>query len=100
MRDLFARSFRYEDRAEIAIQEAAKKWSHIDDILAALEWGIAHDPSIGPLLNEKGIRGFVYPGARSVNEPDIDVIYEDQDPLIVIHDLTFRDAKASHAGNA
>ena len=66
----------------------------------AIEWAILHDAGIGPLLAENGVRGFVYPGARSLNEPDVDVIYEDHDPLLVIHDLTFRDAKARHAGHA
>jgi hypothetical protein len=32
---------------------------------------------VGVLLNEAGnIRGFVYDGARSIGQPDIDVIYE------------------------
>jgi hypothetical protein len=98
--DLFARTIRYEERATKAIQEASKKWSNIEDVVAALEWGILHDPQIGVLLNESGVRGFVFPGARSINEPDIDVLYQEQDILIVIHDLTFRDAKAQYAGQA
>ncbi|HZP21649.1 MAG TPA: hypothetical protein VFB16_15755 [Bauldia sp.] len=100
MRDLFARSFRYEDRATDSIQKAKERWANVEEILEALEWGMAHDPAIGRLLNEKGLRGFVYPGARSMNEPDIDVIYEDANPLLIIHDLVFRDAKAHHAGHA
>lgn len=68
--------------------------------MEALEWGLAHEPALGPLLNERGIRGFVYPGARVLNEPDVDVLYEDQNPTIIIHDLTFSDAKAYQAGHA
>jgi hypothetical protein len=98
--DLFGRTFRYEDRATNAIQEAGKKWAHIEEILASMEWGIMHDPQIGVLLNERGIRGFVFPGARSINEPDIDVLYEEDGFEIIIHDLTFRDAKAQYAGKA
>ena len=100
MRDLFARSFIYEDRASDAIREAKQKWSHIEEILAAMEWGLAHDPALGPLLNERGIRGFVYPGARYSSEPDIDVLYEDQESTIIVHDLRFSDAKAYQAGRA
>ena len=98
MLDLFARSFRYEARAESAINEAAKTWDKIDAILLALEWAVGHDPAIGPLLFGN-VRGFVYPGVRGMNEPDIDVIYEDCNPLIVVHDLTFRPARAFYAGH-
>lgn len=100
IRDLFARGFVYEDRATAAIKAARDIWENVEDIVAAVEWGILHDPEIGRLLNERGIRGFVYPGARSRNEPDIDVLYECKDSEFVIHDLTFYDAKAHHAGKA
>jgi hypothetical protein len=93
-------TFRYEERAECAIRKGKNEWANVEDILRALEWGIMHAPNIGPLLNEKGLRGFVFPGARSLNEPDIDVIYEASDELIVIHDLVFRQAKAHYAGKA
>ncbi len=59
-----------------------------------------HDPLIGSLLNERGVRGFVFRGARSINEPDIDVIYEEEELAIVIHELTFREARAQYAGRA
>jgi hypothetical protein len=94
------RTFRYEERAEKSIREAKEKWSNIEDIVNSLEWGIVHDPCVGALLNESGLRGFVFPGARSINEPDIDVIYQEEEFRIVIHDLTFRDAKAHYAGTA
>jgi hypothetical protein len=98
--NLLGRTFRYEERAELSIQKAREKWSHIEDILASLEWGIMHDPLVGSLLNERGLRGFVFPGARSINEPDIDVLYQEEELRIIIHDLTFRDAKAHYAGQA
>jgi hypothetical protein len=97
---LFGRTFRYEKRATEAIRKAREKWANIEDILAALEWGIMHDPLVGKLLNERGLRGFVFPGARSVNEPDIDVLYEEAEFQIIIHDLTFMDAQAHYAGKA
>jgi hypothetical protein len=98
--DLFSRTFRYEERATEAIREAKHKWSNIENVLEALEWGIMHDPQIGVLLNERGLRGFVFPGARSINEPDIDVIYQEEESYIVIHDLTFRNAQAHYSGTA
>jgi hypothetical protein len=98
--NLFGRTFRYEERASAAIREAKQKWSNIEDVVAALEWGIMHDPQVGKLLNESGLRGFVFPGARSTKEPDIDVIYEEAEFQIVIHDLIFREAQAHYAGQA
>ena len=83
----FGRTFRYEERANEALQKARNEWTNIEDILAAIEWGIMHDPLIGSLLNERGVRGFVFRGARSINEPDIDVIYEEEELAIVIHEL-------------
>jgi hypothetical protein len=97
---MFARSFVYEERANVAIREAGRKWANIEEILAAMEWGLARDPLMGRLINERGIRGFVHHGARSTNEPDVDCLYADEDPTIIIHDLVFRDAKAHYAGNA
>jgi hypothetical protein len=98
--DLFGRSIRYEARADDAIQEAKKQWSNIEDMLAALDWCLMHDPLVGRLLNETGLRGFTLPGARSVKEPDVDVLYREDGHTLVIEDLVFRGAKASYAGNA
>ena len=98
--NLFGRTIRYEDRAAEAIQKAKQTWSNVENVLISLEWGLMHDPQIGMLLNERGLRGFVFPGARSINEPDVDVLYEEGDFQIVIHDLTFRQAKAHYAGQA
>jgi hypothetical protein len=98
--NLLGRTVRYEERAAEAIRKAKERWDSIEDILEALEWALMHDPLVGKLLSKNGIRGFVFPGARSVNEPDIDVIYQEEEFQIIIHDLTFRDAKANYAGRA
>ena len=98
--NLFGRTFRYEESAAAAIQKAKVDWSNIKDVINSVEWGIMHAPEIGVLLNERGLRGFEFPGARSINEPDIDVIYEVTDFQFVIHDLVFRQAKAHYAGKA
>ena len=98
---LFAPSFIYEDRAEAAIRAASAKWNNVEEIVAAIEWAIIRDPAIGPVVNERGLRGFVYPGARSLKEPDVDVLYEEKPPdYLIVHDLIFRDAKAHYAGRA
>jgi hypothetical protein len=98
--DLFGRTFRYEDQAAEAIRKAKTEWSNIEDVLMALEWGLMHAPEIGRLLNERGLRGFTFPGARSLNEPDIDVLYVATDTQIIVEGLIFRQAKAHYAGTA
>jgi hypothetical protein len=98
--DLFGRGIRYEARADYAIREAKKRWSNIEDMLAAIDWVLMRDALVGRLLNERGVRGFTMSGARSVKEPDIDVLYREDGELIVIEDLVFREARASYAGHA
>jgi hypothetical protein len=93
-------TIRYEDRAEQSIQDAKLRWARIEDIVNAIEWAILHDLQIGQLVSERGVRGFVMPGARSIDEPDVDVLYQEEGDQIIIHDLTFRDAKAHHSGHA
>jgi hypothetical protein len=102
VRGLVEREVIYEDRAALAIREAerADKWHNVEEVVRALEWGLVRDPALGWLLNERGLRFFVFPGAVSTREPDVDVIYEDSPPWIIIHDLVFRDAKARQAGHA
>jgi hypothetical protein len=97
---LFGRTFRYENQAIEAIHKAKAEWSNIEDALMALEWGLMRDTEIGPLLNERGLRGFTFPGARSLNEPDIDVLYVATDTQIVVEGLIFRHAKAHYSGTA
>jgi hypothetical protein len=94
------RTFRYEESAVQAILKEKIRWANIEDVIMALEWGILHDPRIGTLLNETGLRAFMFPGARSINEPDIDVLYRESEDQIVIIDLVFRQAKSHYSGKA
>jgi len=93
-------SFWYEDRAAAAIESAKTKWNRVEQIVLAIEWGIIRDHEVGQLVNERGIRAFVYPGAKSVNEPDVEVVYEITLMGAVVHDLTFREPVASRYGHA
>lgn len=97
---MFFRTVRYENRASDSIEKAKEKWANVEDVVNAIEWAIIHDEYVGSLISECGHRGFIMPGARSINESDVDVIYQVDDFYIVIHDLTFREAKSRYAGNA
>jgi hypothetical protein len=53
-----------------------------------------------PLTEGGSLRAFVYDGARSIDQPDIEVIYEIQLNVIVIRNAVFSNAKAPQAGRA
>lgn len=83
------------------LDSAERKWSDAERAWIAVEWTLAHDPYVGVPLTEKGdVRGFRYDGARSIGQPDIEVIYVIQEHEIIVRDAVFSDAKASQAGLA
>lgn len=94
--------FIYRSHTETAIEAAKKVWDPeaIEEILAAIEWAIVRDNDVGRLVTEGGVRGFINPGAKSMNEPDVDVLYQCEGQTCTILDLTFREPKANVAGRA
>src|SRR5262249_2473068 len=85
--------------AQRAVDSAFDKWEDAERAWNAIEWTLAHDPDVGVPLSEKGnIRGFPYDGARSIGQPDIEVIYEVQQDAIIVRSAVFIDAKATFAG--
>jgi hypothetical protein len=76
-------------------------WGDAERAWIAIEWALVRDPLVGvPLIEGGNIRAFVYYGARSIDQPDVDVIYEIQNDAIIIRSAVFTDAKASQAGRA
>ena len=64
-------------------------------------WSIVHEPSIGDPVTESGkILSFVFDGAKSIGMPTVQVLYERADPIIIIHDARFSDAKFTQSGRA
>lgn len=88
--------------AQVALDSAIDCWRDTERAWEAVEWAIARDPLVGLPLSESGkIRGFVYDGARSIGQPDIQVIYEIATRSeICVRSAQFSDAKASQAGRA
>jgi hypothetical protein len=65
----------------------------------AIEWALARDPHVGVPLTEVGnVRGLLYDGARSIGQPDVEVIYEIQQNAIIVRAAMFKDAKTRFAG--
>jgi hypothetical protein len=90
-----------DERARDSVDSAIDKWPDAERAWEAVEWVLARDPVVGVPLNEAGnIRGFVYDGARSIGQPDIDVIYEITPDEIIVRSAEFTDAKISQAGRA
>lgn len=94
-----ARTVILDTVAQKAVDSACDKWEDAERAWIAIEWTLAHDPAVGVPLTEQGnIRGFPYDGARSIGQPDIEVIYEIQQDVIIVRSAVFRDAKATFAG--
>ena len=87
--------------ARLSVDSAYERWDDAERAWEAVEWVLARDPLVGVPLSEKGnVRGFVYDGAKSIRQPDIDVIYEITDNEIIVRSAEFTDAKFSQAGRA
>lgn len=89
------------EAAWIAVDAAQTKWSDAERAWLAVEWALARDPLVGvPLVESGAIRGFIYRGAQSIGQPDIEVIYRKSPHDVVIESAVFSDAKASQAGHS
>jgi hypothetical protein len=95
------KDIREEDSVGLARDLAEAKWSRANDAWESVTWTIVHDEECGAPLNDTGsVRGYVWDGARSIDMPSIDVIYEIYPDLIIIHYAEFRDAPYGQAGRA
>lgn len=84
-----------------AVDDAHEKWARADDAWDAVKWVLARDPEVGDPVTESGrTRSFVLDGARSIGLPTVHVIYEMQNPYIIVHDAKFEEAKYGQAGRA
>jgi hypothetical protein len=83
------------------LESACDRWAGTEIAWEAIEWALCRDPDVGRALNEGGSeRAFVYIGARSIHQPDIEVTYVVEGNEIVVKIAEFADAKASYAGRA
>jgi hypothetical protein len=90
-----------DEVARVTLDSAALTWKDTERAWEAIEWCLSHDPYIGVPLTEGGsLRAFVYDGAKSLDQPDIEVIYEFHDNSVTVKNLVFSNAKATHAGRA
>ena len=95
------KSFREEEQVRLARDEAECRWPRALDAWEAITWTLLHDETCGdPLDDIDQVRGYVWDGARSKGLPTVEVIYEIQRELIIVHHVEFRDAKYGQAGHA
>ena len=95
------KDIREEDSVGLARDLAEAKWARANDAWESVTWTIIHDEACGVPLNDLGsIRGYVWDGARSIDMPTVEVIYEIQLDLIIIWYAEFRDAPYGQAGRA
>jgi len=94
-----ARTVILESDAQQAVDSACDEWEDAERAWMAIEWALARDPHVGVPLTEGGnVRGLLYDGARSIDQPDVQVIYEIQQNAIIVRSAVFNDAKARFAG--
>jgi hypothetical protein len=94
-----ARTVILESVAQQAIDSGCDRWEDGERAWLAIEWALAHDPTVGVPLTEPGnIRGLLYDGARSIGQPDVEVIYEIREDTIIVKSAVFKDAKSAFAG--
>jgi len=81
-----------------SLESACDKWAGTE-IAWVIEWVMSHNSHVGRPLNESGsLRAFIYDGANSINQPDIEVTYMVEVYEIVVKTAEFNDAKAHYAG--
>lgn len=79
-----------QEPVRLALNEASSRWSRAEDAWDAVVTVLAHDPDAGTPLTESGkTRALTFQGAKAANMPTITVVYEDQDPFLIIHDVKF-----------
>lgn len=84
-----------------AVHQARQRWARAYEQWEAVTWAIARDPEFGSPLTESGrTRLAVIQGARSIDLPTVELVYEISDPWLVAHHITFSDATAAQAGRA
>lgn len=95
------RGIREESAAQAAYDNAVKRWSRADDAWQMVTWVVVRDPLLGRPVTESGqTRAFTFDGARSIDMPDVTLLYQVTDMLVVIHDALFKDSTHGQAGHA
>lgn len=79
-----------QEAVRLALNEAETNWDRANDAWEAATWVMAHDPSVGTAVTESGkTRSFVFQGSVSNGMPSLTVLYEDQNPYLIVHDVKF-----------
>ncbi len=83
-----------EECVRLAVNEAEGRWARADVSWETATFVIANDPEEGMALTESGkTRSFTFQGSVSIGMPSLTVIYEDQDPFLIIHEVKFWEPK-------
>lgn len=84
-----------EDEAvRLAVNEAEARWPRARDSWDVLLLVMANDPEEGEAITESGMtRSLTYQGSKSNGMPSLTVIYEDQDPYVIVRQAKFWEPK-------
>ena len=94
------RDIRLEPCCSDAVDDAFGRWKAAERAWEAIEYALSRDPEgAGTPINEPGtMRFLVYDGARSIDMPDMTVIFEIEQNHVLVKDVQFFDAKSSWTG--
>ena len=90
-----------EEAARLARDEAEQKWTRAGDAWDAIVWVVLRDPKAGTLVLESGnIRALTFQGARSINMPDVTIVYEVIGDETVVKEALFKESSNQFSGSA
>jgi hypothetical protein len=93
--------FSEEQRVSDSLGEACLKWERAADAWEHVTWIVAKNPKEGTPINESGnLRLLLWAGARSIDMPDVELIYSLNDETIRLLDVKFTEAAYGQAGRA
>jgi hypothetical protein len=79
----------YQHEAAASADTARALWSRADEVIRMLEWTLARDDTAGLPYGNGPLRFIVFPGAKSVNMPSADVLFEPTQERVIIHEIEF-----------
>lgn len=90
----------HEPAVDLKLVKAEDRWDRAILVWELATYTLARDPEVGKVMTESGkTRSFTYPGAYSVGQPALTIVYEIAVTQIIVHDVMFEDAKNARIGH-
>ena len=81
--------------AQQANDDANARWLGAKQAWEAVLQVLMYDPTFGTNINEAGtLRTFTFQGAKSLDMPTVQVLYQDNNPYVEVLDLKYSEAQS------